>query len=867
MRFRRRLLFLFGLHALGLVLVLGRVVWLQTIERERWEASARETRSLSEPLAAPRGRILDRAGLVMAYDEARLRVVVVPAEWERRGRMRCSACGAVRYFALPTPGEEPARRSRTCSCERERARIAAEKPRETFEDVPAADPRALDLALGLPPGTLAQRADARLATIADMVGGYRRAFDDAGASMFADTRIRAFEEDMKNRPFLVEPEATDEAARLVQLDEAGSYRGFHIEADLRRRHPLVGVASHLLGYATKIRDARERAALATRVADPSADTRIGRTGVERAYDSALQGRSGWRSVDRDEDGEFTRVDTEVRPGPGQDVELSLDAALSQRAQSVLETWASPDGYYPRGRPSAALIMLDAETGEILVWADLPTFDLDREVASLYLPLWSKREADRERREWMPVEALPDGMDLAYWQSRVDAPAPTAASRVAQVAVEPGSTFKPFVGLALLERGHLAPEWQHACAGNSGPGCHRCGTVDLVQALTRSCNKYFAWYLRSQEPARTSARLADVGAFVPTLGFGLPPNPLHPEWAAGTWMRDGYDFSVATLVDEVAAELAGNAARNADGETNAHPPVKLHFQPSPKFPTHLGGDARALRASLVNLARHVAARAAAGEVRLGAAIEGQSEDGRQLDVRFDARAVRVPAWSVLPGDPIDALPPTWRTAVQRKTMGLDGNPARGGSLWLRWRLDRRLGRPDINAPRPIHPHDAESVAIGQGPVLVTPLQMAQAMAAIANGGWHVVPHAVRAVGGRPVDQPRTRLPWSPISLAALREGMLGVTDSPAGTARSAGFQEVPALVYGKTGTAQVGRTWRPWHEPGDKDLVWHHWFAGFAEAPGRRSVAFACVLHARTEAAAGATAAKAVAQFLRIWFES
>ena len=93
-------------------------------------------------------------------------------------------------------------------------------------------------------------------------------------------------------------------------------------------------------------------------------------------------------------------------------------------------------------------------------------------------------------------------------------------------------------------------------------------------------------------------------------------------------------------------------------------------------------------------------------------------------------------------------------------------------------------------------------------------------------------------------------------------MRGVVTS--GTARRAGFDRVAATVYGKTGTAQVGAEWRPMGQR-VSDGPWHHWFVGFSEAPGRRPLAFACVLHGRMEAASGTTAAKAVADILEYWY--
>jgi cell division protein FtsI/penicillin-binding protein 2 len=88
----------------------------------------------------------------------------------------------------------------------------------------------------------------------------------------------------------------------------------------------------------------------------------------------------------------------------------------------------------------------------------------------------------------------------------------------------------------------------------------------------------------------------------------------------------------------------------------------------------------------------------------------------------------------------------------------------------------------------------------------------------------------------------------------------------GTARhSYAWSRVPARVYGKTGTAQVARSWRPF-QPGENVRgVSHQWFVGFAEAEGRPPIAFAVVYHARLEAGAGATAARTAGAFLEWWF--
>src|SRR5690606_2142033 len=142
------------------------------------------------------------------------------------------------------------------------------------------------------------------------------------------------------------------------------------------------------------------------------------------------------------------------------------------------------------------------------------------------------------------------------------------SRVAQIPIEPGSTFKPFIALGLLETGFLRPEWHHVCSpGGPGPGCHRCADVDLVGALEHSCNKYFAHWVRyGDDRSATPARRAALGTFLPRLGFGTRPDPAYPEWDAGTWLSGGYDFPVDAVVEGAETDLADTLG--PDGEQRA-----------------------------------------------------------------------------------------------------------------------------------------------------------------------------------------------------------------------------------------------------------------------------------------------------------
>ena len=117
-----------------------------------------------------------------------------------------------------------------------------------------------------------------------------------------------------------------------------------------------------------------------------------------------------------------------------------------------------------------------------------------------------------------------------------------------------------------------------------------------------------------------------------------------------------------------------------------------------------------------------------------------------------------------------------------------------------------------------PGDSVNLAIGQGFLLTTPLQVARMMAALANGGTLLRPRIIYRIGDEAVLQ-REEMDWLPISaehLAEIKEGLLGAGTLPHGTAYRA-MQGLPFAVAGKTGTAEAG------------DADPHAWFVGYAPA--------------------------------------
>ncbi len=115
-----------------------------------------------------------------------------------------------------------------------------------------------------------------------------------------------------------------------------------------------------------------------------------------------------------------------------------------------------------------------------------------------------------------------------------------------------------------------------------------------------------------------------------------------------------------------------------------------------------------------------------------------------------------------------------------------------------------------------------VSIGQGDLLVTPTQMARAVASLVNGGRLVTPHVVVSTQNTNTGEvkkttfPEEKLPLSDQTIATVREGMRLTVNSETGSARS--LRSLPFTSGGKTGTAQFGA--------GDNEKT-HAWYVGYA----------------------------------------
>jgi len=157
--------------------------------------------------------------------------------------------------------------------------------------------------------------------------------------------------------------------------------------------------------------------------------------------------------------------------------------------------------------------------------------------------------------------------------------------------------------------------------------------------------------------------------------------------------------------------------------------------------------------------------------------------------------------------------------------------------------------------PWYPGDTISVAIGQGLLSVTPVQMATMISAVANGGTLVRPHLARDAKA-----PTVKIPVAAGTLSLIRDALADVVEEGTGTRAQLG----PIHVAGKTGTAQVFKK-----SAGiDADKLAkeerdHAWFIGYAPAEDPE-IAFAIVIEHGGHG--GTTAAPVAKQVLEVFFQ-
>ena len=264
-------------------------------------------------------------------------------------------------------------------------------------------------------------------------------------------------------------------------------RGLEIAPSPVREYPFGSLAAHLLGYAgrTDPNDADDRRRYSYYISDLT-----GKSGLEKAMDQELCGSPGRKLAIVNSFGfvhEYLETESAAARN-GLDLVLTLDLKAQQVAEQIL------------GKRSGAIVLLNAENGEVLAMASSPRYDLN---------LFTGKIPAEEYRILATDERHP------------------FVHRAAQGAYMPGSIIKPLTAIAALHAG-VRPDELFDCEGKVPFGYSqiRCmnhavhGEINLYDAIKKSCNCYFVTMGLRAGIDRLSRVFASAGIGSPT-GFELP----------------------------------------------------------------------------------------------------------------------------------------------------------------------------------------------------------------------------------------------------------------------------------------------------------------------------------------------------------
>lgn len=427
--------------------------------------------------------------------------------------------------------------------------------------------------------------------------------------------VEAAFEDKRYAPQAYVPVAEDvsEAAEIYLAERGDRFPGVVVERKAVRVYPYGSLGVHVLGYVGEINEdelVRRGGTVPGADGDETAvpeeelievpegkeyelGDSVGKTGVERAYESDLRGVPGKRTIEVNAKGDLVDVVSLDPPEAGDDVWLSIDIDIQALAERELEAkiqsvrrgyQRDAAGLTRTNAPQGSVVVQDPRNGQIVAMASYPDYD--------------------------PVSVV-NGISQEYWATLTDSSSGMPLNNWAlQGTYAPGSTFKLFTAVAAQRTGLLPggdetvndPGYYEAenCTGEScefqNAGRRPHGTVNLAESMTVSSDVYYYriadkfWQRRGefgetpiQDTAAEFGLGSRTGVPLPGENTGRLPTPqsrreayeARPDlFATGDW-RSGDNINMSIGQGDVLVtplQLVSSYSTFANGGTRFRPQI-------------------------------------------------------------------------------------------------------------------------------------------------------------------------------------------------------------------------------------------------------------------------------------------------------
>lgn len=255
--------------------------------------------------------------------------------------------------------------------------------------------------------------------------------DDASLSAMADTIFNSTNEDRQkllgdlkniaksNKPNEVLLSKLERDKSLILEEKMRELPGLSLEVTPQREYLDSGLLAHFLGYIGRISQEEWQDNPEYRPVDM-----IGKSGIEKYYESELKGIAGKEQVEVDSTGKPIRFLARVEPKPGNDVVLSIDWGLQQKVYESLKAEVEKSG-----SKAGSAVVLEPQTGEVLAAVNYPTYDAN---------LFAK------------------GISQADYNNLLNNDAKPLLNRVTSGNYPVGSIIKPFISVAGLQENVINP---------------------------------------------------------------------------------------------------------------------------------------------------------------------------------------------------------------------------------------------------------------------------------------------------------------------------------------------------------------------------------------------------------------------------